>query len=367
MNNLLFSLAIVLLYTINTCHAVTFKVICAPYDYGGTGVSVNIDGTSYPMTSAKNDILYEYNFEGKPNQYYYEITGTTVSELSLITNPRTWDPSSTSTLYEIFGRPHTVGDDLLKTIPRLYEPLEAYKKFSQLFQEGEISVINVHMSTADYANLISINSSSDAKFNVEFDYYTPYEKYHYTNVTLKLSGQGSVTQEKKPYKFDLSENKAYKDNTEIFNRKEFKLRSLRYDESYIKNKLVEDIAESLGLPVTQSSPFRLYLNNKSYGLYELSDMYKKKFIKRFFNPPKNNNDVIYGSLYKGVSIGSYPAYLYSDFGDVKITELYDNVVTSTQNPTNPYADLQQFMTWLSNLPENASREEIEKKFDVICS
>jgi len=69
------------------------------------------------------------------------------------------------------------------------------------------------MSTADYANLISINSSSDAKFNVEFDYYTPYEKYHYTNVTLKLSGQGSVTQEKKPYKFDLSENKADKDNT----------------------------------------------------------------------------------------------------------------------------------------------------------
>ncbi|ORX85512.1 hypothetical protein BCR32DRAFT_241690 [Anaeromyces robustus] len=124
--------------------------------------------------------------------------------------------------------------------------------------------------------------------------------------------------DKKPYKIDLSEGDADKSNTEIFNRKEFKLRSLRYDESYIKNKLASDIAESLGLPITQASFCRLYINGKSYGLYELTDMYKKKFIRRFFNPDHNGDETIYGSLYKGNS-GNFPAYLYKDFPGSKQT------------------------------------------------
>ena len=128
--------------------------------------------------------------------------------------------------------------------------------------------------------------------------YRPYEKYHFTNATLSFSGQGSVNQEKKPYKFDLSGNEEDKANSEIFNRKEFKLRSLRFDESYMKNKLIMDMAESLALPLTQTAACRLYVNNKSFGLYELSDMYKKKFVRRFFNPPKISEEYVYGSLYK---------------------------------------------------------------------
>jgi len=59
------------------------------------------------------------------------------------------------------------------------------------------------------------------------------------------------------------------------------------------------MAESMGLPVTQSSLCRLYINNKSYGLYELADMYKKKFLKRYFNPPvDSDNKSVFGTLYK---------------------------------------------------------------------
>ena len=90
-------------------------------------------------------------------------------------------------------------------------------------------------------------------------------------------------QEKKPLKFDLSKDESNKKNHEFFNRKEFILRSIGFDESGIKNKLASNIAESLGLPITQASLCRLYINNKSYGLYELTDMYKKKFVRRFFN------------------------------------------------------------------------------------
>jgi len=366
--NYLSLLIIVLIYIVNTCQAVSFKVICAPQDYGGTSVSVNIDGTSYPMQSANNDILFELNFDGTPNQYYYEITGTVQNELPLIDNtPRAWDQASTTTFYEVYGRKHSIGDNIIKTIPRIAEPLEGYDKYSPLFQEGELRVINMHLKETDYTQLITMTVKQTLNYIIEFDLYTPYEKYHFTNATLDFSGQGSKNDDKKPFKIDLSKNEEDKSNSEIFNRSEFKLRNLRKDGSYIRNKLVEDIAESMGLPITQSTLCRLYINNKSYGLYELSDMYKKKFVRRFFNVEKNGDGYVYGSLYKGVSQmteqdKNIPAYLYPDFEGAKIEELYESIVSA--DPTNPHAEIQNLITWINALPDNASKEEIESKFDV---
>jgi len=362
MKTLLTSIIIVLTCIVNISSAVYFKVICSPADYGGTGVTVYIDGVPNAMVSVNKDILFEFSYDGTPNQYYYEVTGTTHSELTLFGAPRAWDPSSTTTLYEVFGRRHSVGDDLIATIPRLYEPVKGYEKYSALFQEGEIPVINVQISAQQYAKLTSLTNNQDVEFKVEFDLFTPYEKYHYTNVTLTLSGQGSKGQEKKPYKIELSENEEDPGNTEIFSRKEFKLRNVRFDESAIKNKLVGDIAESLGLPNSQSAPCRLYMNNVSYGLYEIADMYKKKFVRRFFNVEKNSDGYVYGSLYKGVS-GEYPAYLYSDFGTATLQSLYESIIAPTSG-VDPHQDLTSMIAWLEALPENAPKSQIEEHFDI---
>jgi len=129
------------------------------------------------MKSINNDILYEYEYDGTPTNYYYEIAGVAEqSEIKLFGGkPRNWDPSATTTLYEVFGRPVTLGDDMIETIPRIAEPLKGYEKFSQLFQEGELNVINVHMSDTDYKELIS-TTDSDMAVNVndiiEFELYT---------------------------------------------------------------------------------------------------------------------------------------------------------------------------------------------------
>ncbi|ORX63768.1 hypothetical protein BCR32DRAFT_273338 [Anaeromyces robustus] len=357
-----FFLILVLTYIVNTSLAVHFRVICSPSDYQGSGVTIYIDGNPQPMNSVNNDILYELDYDNIPNQYYYEITGTAQNELNLFGSPREWDPNSSTTFYEVYGRRHSIGDPLIQTIPRLYPPLDGYNKYSILFQEGEIPVINVHMSDTSYNELIALTSNSDVEFNVEFDLYTPYEKYHFTDATFSLSGQGSRNQEKKPYKIDLSSNETNKLNSEIYNRKEFKLRSIRFDPSAIKNKLAGDIAESLGLPITQSTPCRLYINNKAHGLYELADMYKKKFVRNFFNPEKNTDGYIYGSLYKGVS-GKYPAYLYSDIGSSSLQNLYESIIAPT-NGYDPHQDITDMIKWLEALPENASKEEIEKQFDI---
>ncbi|ORX63767.1 coth-domain-containing protein [Anaeromyces robustus] len=362
MKSFLFSLIIVLTYIVNTSLAVSFKVLCSVEDYQGSGMTVYIDGNPQPMTKSGNGILYVLDYQGTPNQYYYEVTGTALNELTMFGTPRTWDSGSTTTFYEVFGRFRTIGDDILQTIPRLYPPLPGYDKYSQLFQEGELAVINVRMTDSDYINLTSLTSNTEPSFIVEFDLYTPYEEFHFTNATFKLSGQGSRGQEKKPYKLDLTPDESDKSNSEIYNRKEFKLRSLRFDESGIKNKIAGDIAESLGLPITQAAPCRLYINNHPYGLYELADMYKKKFVRTFFNVESNTDGKVYGSLYKGVS-GKYPAYLYTDFGTETVQRLYESVIAPTAG-YDPHQDINNMMTWLANLPDNASKEEIEKQFDI---
>lgn len=361
--------AIVLIYTINTSNAVKFRVICTPNDFGGTGVNAVIDGVSHPMSAQPNDILYELDYQGTPKQYYYEMDGNqTMSEITLFNGQqRTWNPEKDTTLFEVFGRRYTVGDDLIKTIPRIYPAHEGYKKFSKLFQEGEIPVIHIIMGDEQYNQLVRTDDK-DTKFTVEFDFYSPYEKLHYTNASIGLSGQGTMELDKKPYKIDLSGDESDKNNSEIFNRKEFKLRSLRFDESYIKNKVVTDLAESLGLPVTQSAFCRLYINGKSYGLYELSDLYKKKFVRRFFNVEKKGGQYYYGSFYKGSS-GKFPAYLYSDFpgsskgADAEIADIYDSVVPPSAG-YDPHQDIKGMIAWAESLPDNAPKAEIEKKFDI---
>jgi len=357
MKSLFLSTIAVLTYVVN---AVKFKAICTPHEYGGTnGLSVNIDGTSYPMTSNNQDILYEFEFDGQPKNYYYEIAGTPTNELSLIGEPRVWDSSRTETLYEVYGRKLTVGDSILKTIPRLYEPLKGYDKYSLLFQEGILPVIHFKLNEADYTEFVGLTTKKKFNYVIEFDLYTPEEKYHYTNATIKLSGQGSQNMDKKPFKVNLSKGDPDKSNTQIFNREEFKLRNLRLDESYIKNKLTSDIAESLGLPITQSVVCRLYINNKSFGLYELSDLYKKKFIKRFFDVKKGDSDI--GTLFKGIS-GSVPAFLYPE-EEQHMNDLYEIIVPKAATPET-YNTLKDLMNWLNTLPTTATKAEIEQKFDV---
>jgi len=362
-------LIIALTYAVNAINAAQFKVICAPHDHGGSGVNVNIDGKSYPMESYNNDILYEYKYDGTPSSYYYEINGVPdQSEIKLFEGkPRTWDPAATTTLYEVYGRQVTLGDDMIETIPRISEPLKGYEKFSQLFQEGELNVINVHMSENNYNELIGLINNKDIKYTISFELYTPYEKYQFTNASISLSGQGSKNKNKKPYKIDLSPSEEDTDNSEIFKRKEFKLRNLYFDKSYIRNKLAADIAESMGLPITQFSLCRLYINNKSYGLYELSDMYKKKFVKRFFNPPVDSEQkTVFGTLYKAVSgwacEANYPAYFYPE-KDEEIRTLYECIVEPSAG-YDTHQDVNTFIKWLGGLSENASIQQIEEKLDL---
>jgi len=98
---------------------------------------------------------------------------------------------------------------------------------------------------------------------------------------------------KRPFKIEISGSNESED---IYGRSKFKLRNMVYDCTYIKNKLTIDIETSLGMVSGQDGFARLYINNTPFGLYDLFDPLKKKFIKQYFHT--GETDPKLGVLYK---------------------------------------------------------------------
>jgi len=104
---------------------------------------------------------------------------------------------------------------------------------------------------------------------------------------------GSRGFQKRPFKVEIT---GANELEEIYGRSKFKLRNLVYDCTYIKNKLAVDIETSLGMVSGQDGFARFYVNNQPFGLYDLFDPLKKKFVKQYFHPGETEPKL--GVLYK---------------------------------------------------------------------
>lgn len=124
--------------------------------------------------------------------------------------------------------------------------------------------------------------------------YRPYEEIFYSDVTVSIAGMGSRGFQKRPFKIEITGADGEEDN--IYNRSKFKLRNMVYDCTYIKNKVVVDMETSLSMASGQDGFARFYVNNQPFGLYDLFDPLKKKFIKQYFH--EGEQDPKLGVLFK---------------------------------------------------------------------
>ncbi|ORX40428.1 hypothetical protein BCR36DRAFT_364604 [Piromyces finnis] len=100
---------------------------------------------------------------------------------------------------------------------------------------------------------------------------------------LKTSGNFSKSFTKPGFNIELSEK--YKQ------RKIFRLRTDSSDVSHIRQKVVCDIANRVGLPSIQSTFVRLTINGKLFGLFGLMDSLKPYNIKRMYNTKTDKKDL----------------------------------------------------------------------------
>jgi len=349
-----------------------YNVVALPVEYGGSSVGVVIDNAEpVVMTASVNGLYWTVEANKPSSEYFYVIlneSNVVYSEKANFNFSRAWSGGK-ETLNQVFGNRYDRAGNLLKTIPRIHEARKGCTKYSKLFQEGEVPVIRMHLNDQDYTTLINdTGSNKDAKYIGSLDIITPDEVFQFTNVELELSGMGSRVYKKHPFKISLSENKTdSKSNTEIYDRDSFKLRNIVYDSSYIKGKLTSDILTSLGVPAPQAAFARFYINNTPFGLYELTETIKKKFVRNMFHTDEKKKDVKYGTLYKGVSLSTdglkIPAFLYNDYPEY-MDELYPVAKKVIRTGAQEYDDLKEVLAWFESLTEATPESEIRARFDV---
>eukprot|EP00833_Pecoramyces_ruminatium_P012554 jgi/Orpsp1_1/1186586/evm.model.d7180000051689.1 len=238
------------------------------------------------------------------------------------------------------------------------------KKFSNLFQEGEVLNVRIVCDPADVNNLLR-DDGNDIDIQIsgcELTIINPTEEHFFKKVSIKLGGQGSRGQSKRPFQIVLN------DGDELYNRDKFRLRNIVKDCTAIKNKLVVDIGNAIGLPSTQAGFARFYLNDYAFGLYDLSDVMKKKYIRNNFH--KGNKNAQYGILYKGKGFQNVMrAYLmrnpefYVQMFSIKNFETdYDEDNKMIDNEKS--GELIEFIDWMYDVLPNASIKKIEKAFDI---
>jgi len=304
----------------------------------------------YIIVDANNNIIAS---ENQGNQ----IDGTTVIDFAFVRN-------DIGDVNDVYGRPYSKAGDLLKPIPRVYDPLDGYKKFSELFQEGEVQNIRAYCPDENQVSAFINDAGDNREISItgcELTVISSYSEKRFTNVTIELSGQGSRGYPKRPFKIKLDSESGDKNNQKIFGRDKFKLRNCVFDCTYIKNKLAVDLSTSLGLPAGQSSPARFYLNNYAFGLYDLTDVFKKKFLKNNFHYKEDNPN--YGVLYKAMTYqGQIRNYLVPN--PEIYSEIYDLAYVPSDKESNPYADITEFIDWIANTLPTASDKDVENYFNV---
>ncbi|ORX48665.1 coth-domain-containing protein [Piromyces finnis] len=159
-------------------------------------------------------------------------------------------------------------------------------------------------------------------------------KKTFNKVTFSISGRFSRMFSKPQYKFKI------RGNDDLFGRTQFKLRSDTVEPTLLRDKLVADIHNRLGVPSISANYVTLYINEEYMGLYILMDSYKLSWIEYEFGEKDTT------SLYKceASKLTSEKSYCKNENEDVDEYNEWD--------------------TFIQSLDQANSVEEIEKILDV---
>ncbi|KAL6607307.1 coth-domain-containing protein [Neocallimastix californiae] len=350
---------------------VNYNVIAFPKEHNGSSVGLVLDGKVIPMTSQFEGSKWNVQAPKPTKSFHFSILDSGNNIVKEESVEREFPLNKDATDNYLYGKlNNNIKNEDIAKVPRAYPALSSESEFSKLFQEGQVKVINIVADPTAISNLH--NDPKLAKVGSKSD--TTVEMYligddsvkHFTNVTLSFSGMSTRGFAKRPYKVKLSDGlNETKENKSVFGRKQFKLRSLVQDCSYVKQKLVADVGHAMGVYLPQSGFTRLYMNGEPYGLYEITDNPKKNWIKKIIHEDKLPANSKVGSYYKGVSYSDevfVPASLSVQTDEKWYNELYE--CENEKEGQEPYTDLKEFINWIATIDNNTSADEIRSKFEV---
>lgn len=112
----------------------------------------------------------------------------------------------------------------------------------------------------------------------------------FTNITLAVSGHSTRTASKPSYKIKIQ-----KDDSTLYEYRRIKLRAMSTDATYMREEIVYDIANKIGMLTSKYSYARLYLNDQPVGLFGLAEVFKNPWIRNEF--AGGDKDFVQGALF----------------------------------------------------------------------
>ncbi|KAI8638960.1 coth protein-domain-containing protein [Parasitella parasitica] len=253
-------------------------------------IGVIVDNALYPLTTAGSiSTLYHTGEAPKANiEYKYAIINRNDNAIIEEEDFSRTPVMEKSTLNEYYNR--TWNTMTVDKLPVIMEPLPILNRVqSDLHIEGQIPTIHI-TGNQTAIDIIHNNSREDIEVpNIKIVYINPKHVKTFDNITLSIAGHSTRSQKKLSYKFKIPKKQ------DLFDYRRFKLKSMATDPSYMRDQLSSDIAKSIGIPTTQYSYVRVFINDKAIGLFGLAEMFKNPWVRNVF--ANGNKKYKQGALY----------------------------------------------------------------------
>jgi len=165
-----------------------------------------------------------------------------------------------------------------------------------------------------------------------------------TEVPIKFSVGGRSTTRYEKLGFNIKVN-----NGTLFGVKQLRLRTEVVDPSFIREKLIYDMANALELPCLSTNFARVFFNDRFMGFYAMRDAYKSHWIETTFGEKKTQHlyecDGNYGSSHAFNCLNDDEELQQNDVDFQNFLNRIDN--TSTKEELAKFFDVEDYLKWQS--------------------
>ncbi|ORY98112.1 coth protein-domain-containing protein [Syncephalastrum racemosum] len=176
---------------------------------------------------------------------------------------------------------------------RTFEPIVPAKYDrvpSNLHPQDQIPTLHI-IGNQDDIDTLHKNYLQDIDTHVNVTYISADQVLSFSDAKFKLGGRASRLQTKASYNLNLAKH------TKLEGFRKLKIRAMADDPSYIREKLAMDMLQAAGVPASQSSYIRLFINRQAIGLFLLEEKYDDSWLQAEFNGGRTPYDN--GMLYRG--------------------------------------------------------------------
>ncbi|KAI9283280.1 coth protein-domain-containing protein [Sporodiniella umbellata] len=308
-------------------------------------MAVIVDNVAYPLVSNSTfPILYSGKAPQAQSGYHYAKLYSNSEER--VEEAFLRQSVNSSTPHEFFNRTWNTHENA--KFPQVYPDLESIHRInSNLHRDNEIPTIHI-VGNNSALDRMHQKIQENVTVAATISYLSLHDAYQFQDVEVSLAGNSARLLPK------LSYNLKLKKKDDLYGYRRLKLRSLGFDPSYIREQLSYDFIKSMGLPSSQFSYVRVFMNDRELGLFGIIDPFKNGWLSTMF--ASGDSSYKNGNLYQsGFNSNSYLPDLsyinnktaYAD-GQYKIKE------KASGNKKDNFEPLMDLTKFIAEAPTNTS-------------